>query len=168
MKVVLLFTSLSLPLPIHTENTTTVRFNRTTYTVSEAADLLSLEVEATATGTPPEMVEITISGFPDTNSSMNFNISSNGITLVNYTGFNDADLGSDRMFTLILSSSDDSVTLSTPNIASVTITEDDSKKLQPPPLSFSLPLFPSLYSPSLPISLLLVVSHFIQSHAPCP
>ena len=120
--------------------------------MSEADNLLSLEVEATATGTPPEMVQITISGFPDPMPVMNFNISSNGVTLVNYTGFNDSALGSDRMFTLTLSSSDSSVTLSTPNTTSVTITEDDSKKFQPS-LSSSHPLFPSLYSLSHPIYL---------------
>ena len=132
----LLFLSLSLsltqthPPPAHThleENRTTVQFSQTTYSVSESDDVISLQVEAVATGSPPATVQVTVSEFPGTMTSMNYDIPSDGSSVLNYTGIDDSVFSGNRTLTLTLNRTDTFVVVGAQSTATVMISEDDSK-----------------------------------------
>ena len=106
----------------------TVRFETTSYSVSESNGEVIFQVSAMFSADAPEAVTVTISGFPAPNvMSMDFNISGNETQNLTYPIVNDNLLGDNLvMFEVMLMSSDAAVEASL-STATVNITEDDSK-----------------------------------------
>ena len=107
-------------------------------------------MEAVATGSPPATVQVTVSGFPGTMTSMNYSIPSDGSSVLNYTGIDDSVFSGNRTLTLTLNSTDTFVVVGTQSTATVMISEDDSKSLHVLFLFLHLPLSPSLALPPSP------------------
>lgn len=106
----------------------TVQFETTSYSVSESDGAVNFQVSAIFSADAPEMVTVTITGFPSPNvMSMDFNISGNGTQSLEYPIINDNLLGDELvMFDVMLTSTDASVEADL-SAATVNITEDDSK-----------------------------------------
>ena len=93
----------------------------------ESVGSLDLQVNATPSAEAPDMVTVTIRGFPGADP-MDFNISNSGVQSLTFDVINDDVLGDDRTFEVTLSSLDPSVVINSPSMATVNITEDDSKR----------------------------------------
>ena len=104
-----------------------VSFEETSYNVSESAGSLDLRVIATPSAGAPDMVTVTIRGFPGADP-MDFNINSSGIQSLTFDVMNDNVLGDDRTFEVTLNSSGSDVVIDSPSTATVNIAEDDSKR----------------------------------------
>ena len=93
----------------------------------ESAGSLDLQVNATPSAGAPDMVTVTIRGFPGADP-MDFNISNSGTQSLTFDMINDNVLGDDRIFEVTLNPSGSGVMIDSPSTATVNITEDDSKR----------------------------------------
>ena len=93
----------------------------------ESAGSLDLHINATPSAGAPDMVTVTIRGFPGADP-MDFNISNSGIQSLTFDNINDNVLGKDQTFVVTLNPSGCGVMIDSPSTATVNITEDDSKR----------------------------------------